>query len=326
MATQQSHARHILITQPRTASHLLVKILNLEGQNARIVPDYGYFFLPLHQKRYAIHDRLMKDWTEEETKNILAVAQECFDNLQQYAEDAEKEGQLAVFKEHSLLMTHPFFHAEQIHGEGTMVDEPTPLVGRDGATGTRSKFNKTCLSDEFLLTWRPTFLIRHPAMVITSMYRAAIHAGFKRESNEPHVSERTYFWTRSLYDFYASSSDTDSPFPIILDADDIMTSPELMTAYSRTAGFNPDQLRFQWDKVSDEALAEMSQIRRHMQSSLHASSGINMSKIAGDLDIDKEAAEWRKEFGEEGGRNLEGWVRAAMPDYEYLRERRFRLD
>lgn len=268
----------------------------------------------------------MKDWKDEETKSILAVAQECFENLQQYTDEAEKEGQFAVFKEHALLMSHPFFHAEQIHGQGTIVGDPTPMVGRDGVVGTRSKFNKTCLSDGFLHTWKPTFLIRHPAMVITSMYRAAIHAGFNRESNEPHVSERTYFWTRSLYDFYASSRDTSSPFPIVLDADDMMTSPALMTKYAKTVGFDPDQLRFQWDKVSAEALAEMSQIRRHMQSSLHASDGINMSKVAGDIDIAKEAVEWRKEFGEEGGRNLEGWVRAAMPDYEYLREKRFRLD
>lgn len=39
-----------------------------------------------------------------------------------------------------------------------------------------------------------------------------------------------------------------------------------------------------------------------------------------------ERGKWAEEFGETEARRIESWVRKAMPDYEYMRERRMRPD
>lgn len=47
-------------------------------------------------------------------------------------------------------------------------------------------------------------------------------------------------------------------------------------------------------------------------------------KTSTNIDIDAEANKWREEFGVEIAGYLDMWVRAAMPDYEYLKDRRLR--
>ena len=111
----------------------------------------------------------------------------------------------------------------------------------------------------------------------------------------------------------------------MLDADDMMTSPELMSKYARLAGLDPDKLRFSWEKASQEELSNMSAMARMMLSSLSASDSVNLDKVAGNLDIAKEAAKWRVEFGDEDGSKLESWVHAAMPDYEHMRSKRLTI-
>ncbi|KAF4468121.1 hypothetical protein FALBO_4996 [Fusarium albosuccineum] len=313
-------ARHLLVTSPRTASNLLVRILNLEGQGARPVKNNGYFWLPSVLKRYAVQGKPMSEWTTEEKKDIDEIEQQCFDNLLDYIKEAENEGQLVLFKEHALLLNHPFFESEFAHGKGTTVGKPTVL-----GSGTRSPSNKTVLSDEFLKTFKPTFLIRHPALSFASMYRAARSDALGRPHKEPSLVERSSIWARRLFDFYEAEHGQGGERPLVLDADDMMTSPELMLKYARLAGLDPDKLRFSWEKASQEALSNMSAMARMMLSSLNASEKVNLDKVAGDLDIAEEAAKWRVEFGDEGGNKLESWVRAAMPDYEYMRSKRLEI-
>ena len=63
---------------------------------------------------------------------------------------------------------------------------------------------------------------------------------------------------------------------------------------------------------------------RRMISTLTSSSGIMPDKTSTNIDIDAEANKWREEFGVEIAGYLDMWVRAAMPDYEYLKDRRLR--
>ena len=63
-----------------------------------------------------------------------------------------------------------------------------------------------------------------------------------------------------------------------------------------------------------------------MLSTLIASKGIEKSKTSIAVDIDAEAVKWRKEFGDHAANALEGWVRAAMPDYEFFEARRLRAE
>ncbi|KAM0549201.1 hypothetical protein ACHAPJ_009510 [Fusarium lateritium] len=321
IATSATHAtRHLLVTSPRTASNLLVRILNFEGQGARPTRSNGYFWISSIPKRYTLQRKPMLDWTTEEKKDLDEIEQQCFDNLMNYINEAEKEGQLVLFKEHALLLNHPFYESEFAHGKGTTVGEPTVL-----GSGKRSVLNKTVLSDELLRTFKPTFLIRHPALTLASMYRAARSDALNREHKEPSLVEQSSIWIRTLFDFYQAQHDNGGERPLVLDADDMMTSPELMLKYAKVAGLDPDKLRFSWEKATQEALNEMSAMAKMMLSSLNASDKVDLGKVAGDIDIDKEAAKWRNEFGDEGGDKLESWVRAAMPDYEYMRSKRLTI-
>ncbi|KAJ3534741.1 hypothetical protein NM208_g7415 [Fusarium decemcellulare] len=157
------------------------------------------------------------------------------------------------------------------------------------------------------------------------MYRAARSDALGRPHKEPSLVERSSIWARTLFDFYEAEHDHGGERPLVLDADDMMTSPELMTKYARLAGLDPDKLRFSWEMASQEALSNMSAMARMMLSSLNASDKVNLDKVAGDLDIAEEAVKWRAEFGDEGGNKLESWVRAAMPDYEYMRSKRLEI-
>ncbi len=138
--------------------------------------------------------------------------------------------------------------------------------------------------------------------------------------------ETTLKWNRTLYEFYAVHFGADSLWPIVLDADDIMTSPELLAKYAKLVGFDPDNLCFSWNRASEQELKVMSKNTKVMRAFLDGRSKIDASKVAGNIDIDAEAVKWRSEFGEEGGRKLEGWAKSMMPDYLALHVKRLRLE
>ncbi|EAQ92059.1 hypothetical protein CHGG_00294 [Chaetomium globosum CBS 148.51] len=326
--------RFWLITSPRTASNLLVKILNLDAQNVRPAENGGYFFLQAAVKRFSFHDTPLNTWKKEDRDAVYAVQQEAFDKLQEYLAAAEQEGQRVFVKEHAFVMNDAHYESEHIYGPEGVTGQPGTLVAQGIEHPTRSALNLTALPDEFLKTWRPTFLIRHPAMMLPSLYRTCIKDdvnGFvidgrpARPSKEPIKPEVTMKWIMALYNFYTAHFGENSDWPIVLDADDIMLNPQIVTKYASLVGFELDKLRFEWEKATEEKLQSMTPAGRIMLSSLNSSCGVDKGKVAGAVDIDAEAAKWRVEFGEEGGRNLEQWVREAMPDYLYLHAKRLRL-
>lgn len=68
----------------------------------------------------------------------------------------------------------------------------------------------------------------------------------------------------------------------------------------------------------------MSKVGQRMLSAISASSGIITGKTSINLDIDTEAKKWKEEFGEQEGEKVERMVRAAMPDYEFMKAKRLR--
>lgn len=317
--------RLLFISTPRTASNLFVKILNLDAQGVRPSGLGGYFFMPASRQRGELQRKPISQWTEDEVKSTIEAQQECFDKLQDYIEKAEEEKQLIFVKEHAALLNHPFIESAWLYGQGSS-REPTPLVPRGAASSTRSTLNKTCLSDEFLATWKPTFLIRHPAMIYTSMFRIFRLEGWERKRDSP-ARDLARHWQRALYDFYDKEIyDKDSDWPIILDADDIMIYPELLAKYARIVGFNEEKLIFSWDKATEEEVNRLPPQSQVAVSYLNASNKVDLNKVAGDIDIAQEAAKWREEFGEEDGAEIERLVQACMPDYEYMRSKRLTID
>ncbi|KAK4145157.1 uncharacterized protein C8A04DRAFT_10869 [Dichotomopilus funicola] len=236
-------------------------------------------------------------------------------------------------KEHAIMLNDPFFESKYTYGDDAVPSEPGLLVAHGVKHPTRSSLNLTSLPDEFLKIWHPTFLIRHPAMMLPSLYRTTLadlgpdaERLKARQGKGPLKHEATMKWIRTLYEFFAAYLPKDSMWPIVLDADDIMKTPELVTKYAPLADLDPAKLRFSWEMVPNEKIKTISKAHQVMTSSIRASSKTDTSKAAGAIDIDTENTKWRAEFGEEGCRNLEQWVRDMMPDYLAMHSKRLRLN
>ncbi|KAI0475250.1 hypothetical protein GGR56DRAFT_694835 [Xylariaceae sp. FL0804] len=330
MENSVQNPRFWLLTSPRTASNLFVRMLNLEQQNVRTAWNGGYFFMPSLPARMKLLSKPQKEWTNEETKSLHDQEQQCFDTLQDHLAAADENGERVFVKEHIWFLTRPYYLTQYEFGPDSFRGEPTPLRARGVDNPTHSEFNLTGLPDEFMKTWRPTILIRHPAMQFPSLFRTA-QSGIKlegvgRPNQEPFKCEGTNKWLRAMYNFYAEHFGEDSQWPIIVDADDIMLQPELVTKYAALVGLDPCKVTFSWEAAKPEEIEKQNEAARRMLSTINESTQVNLSKVAGNVNIDEEAEKWKAEFGEEKGAKLEKWVRDAMPDYEYLRGKRLRLD
>ncbi|KAG9235735.1 hypothetical protein BJ875DRAFT_528212 [Amylocarpus encephaloides] len=323
--------RYFLLTYPRTASNLLIKILNLDEQPSVQSSERGGYFLMPQLKAFielfgSNSSRHLRPWTLGEKAKVKESQQGCYETMKKHAEDAAKEGKGVFVKEHVPWLIRPSVEREFLFGSEGMggfswgVDAfPKQMT---------SKLNETIFPDEFLKMWKPTFLIRHPALAFPSDYRTSVDlngAEFARDRKGWEL-DMTLKWSRTLYDWYLlNTSSTDSNFPIILDADDIMRHPELMVKYSKLIGLDAEKLRFKWDAVSSEQQEGMWAPERRMRDSIDNSEGVIRGKSSIGIDLGEEGKRWKVEFGEMGGERLEGWVRGAMGDYEYLRGRRLRL-
>ncbi|KAJ5974923.1 hypothetical protein N7481_008630 [Penicillium waksmanii] len=330
-----------LITSPRTGSNLLLKILALEDQpNVAFRKHGGYFFMPL----LLLKTKLRCSWihveqlSADQREQVEECMKNCFHELNQHVESANSEGKLVVVKEHSNFLTDPVAKTRFLYGEESVTQEmPWELRGPNELVQltSRSIHNETILSDGFLKTWLPIFLIRHPALSFPSFYRACVRADGEefmksipgRRSCQMVMTMR---WTRKLHDFYvehfnesniqAEQGKAKAIWPIVLDADDIMTEPAVLVRLCNTIGLDRDRLRYQWEPA-DQVPPLWAQAFR---TTLDSSTTINTKKAAGDIDINEEGRKWRDEFGEEDGQMIENYVRAAMLDYNFLKSKRLR--
>ncbi|KAF7919111.1 uncharacterized protein EAE98_009431 [Botrytis deweyae] len=317
---------HLLLSSPRTASNLLITILNLENQPNIYTTErskHGYFFFDsFHTRKYLFtaDSPHMRDWTQEDRKKSLAAHQSCFETLRDHAIVAESEGKFAYVKEHAAWLINPvaltkFIYDEEVGEEGWTV--------KAFGSQTRSIGNDTLLPDEFLKEWMPTFLIRHPALVIPSFFRARHDVeglDYARKEWKCWKLDRTMKWSRDLYDWYRSQGTEE---PIVLDADDVMTNRDIMVKYAKMIGADPTRLRFSWDVESTEQdWGESTSAWRRMSSTLQSSSGILKGKTSAGLVVEEEVEKWKEEFGNEMAGNLETWVKDAMPHYEHMKAKR----
>lgn len=278
----------------------------------------------------------MGKWSQDEKDQIKQSYQECFDELERHVEMAKAEDKILFVKEHCYFLTEPVSESKLLFGEDS-VNEPQWTAQVPSTYGaaepTHSSANETILPDEFLHCWHPTFLIRHPALVFPSLYRAlSDNEEIEQKGKEELAMKTTFHWTRSLYDWYhqhlsksKSELDGEVTWPIVLDADDVMLEPAVIVHFCEIVGLDPSKLRFEWSPASKEDLEGLqSDVVRRMLSTLSASEGVMKGKASTNIDIDSEARQWREEFGEVEGEKVESWVRDAMPDYDFLKSKRLR--
>lgn len=325
--TDEPKIRYWLLTMPRTASNMVVRILNLDKQNVRPAENGGYFFFRSQMLRLPLYHKPLSEWTPSERDAVDMLQKQCFDALQDYLSAAEQTNEKVFVKEHVSFLNGIPFEFELMHG--VSVGDKSARLLLD-ANSTRSPLNMTSLPDEFLKTWHPTFLIRHPARMLPSLFRTALDDiqlfGKGRTKREPYKVETTLKFVRALYDFYLNHFGEASQWPLVLDADDIMMHPELMIKYASIVGLDPDKLQFSWSKTRQEVLDKLPKAQKLMFSVFNQSTGVDKGKVAGDVNLEVEAEKWKNEFGEESGSRLERYVRDAMSDYEYLHSRRLKMD
>ncbi|MCJ1296426.1 hypothetical protein MMC34_007992 [Xylographa carneopallida] len=288
------------------------------------------------REQLKLQGKNVDDWTQSEHDQMKQRCQDCFAELQKHIEATEAEDKIVFVKEHAYFMTEPAALSSYAFGRENVREAPwtVQIPGKRGSSVTRSSLNHTLLPDEFLQTWLPTFLIRHPALMFPSHYRTIVDTlGEEAAHAECECSEiMTLHWTRTLYDWYSEhipkperGSADETQWPLLLDADDIINNPDVVVRFSEVVGLDPAKLQFEWEPAEKGYVDQLhTDVSRRMRSTLTASTGIMKDKSSAEIDISVEAKKWKKEFGQSEGEKMETWVKASMPDYEYLCARRLK--
>lgn len=212
--------------------------------------------------------------------------------------------------------SHPFFPVlpekmlEYIH----LLDSPEPCHLRSE--------NFSLVPNTLLLRpgTIPLISIRDPRLCVPSAYRVL------ERMNLPHAGSRAFFlvttcnvWNCVLYNFYKSHGIE----PVVVDADDYMTSENFVRSLCVRLGLDPSKVRFDWDAVtSQQKEKQIHPMQYASQNTLYESSGLIAGRAAKNSDFTDASVKWKEEFGEDAGL-IEEMVALAMPHYQYLYERRW---
>lgn len=340
--------RLLLLSVPRTASNLLVKILNIHNQSNVLTNDKtGYFFYPAFistSRDPQLKNKPLDHWTDSQKSEVRAVFQQGLDSLEEYSARAQKENKIMFAKEHIFWILNPAAIDKMQRGVGTSHHFESfrlriPETYGSVSSQTFSSLNETVLPDEYLRTWQLAFIIRHPALAWPSMYRSNLKiskAGFIDDDGVMDASliNMSLHWTRILYDWSLEQPDVQAP-PLVMDAQDVIHNPQAVMRFCERAGLDTRAMQFEWsedteNKKSDSWKTDMRDPQKDFHlvaasiflSTLEESTGVAKDKTPANIDIAAEAQKWKGEFGEEVAQVIEKAVWDSMPDYEYLKARR----
>ncbi|KAJ5113927.1 hypothetical protein N7456_002461 [Penicillium angulare] len=342
--------RVLLVSIPRTASNLLVKVLNLPNQsNVHSNEKAGYFFYPgfVTAARGGYMEKPAEQWTNQEKEQVRATYQGCLDKIEECTSEAEEKNKMMFAKEHSFWMHPPASFQKKItgvHNEEFFNTFRVNTPEKYGSTRTYSPLNETIFSDEYLRSWQMIFIIRHPALTWPSFWRSMLKFSKEGIIDEDEVQGGTTManmsmrWSRSLYDWNLHQDRRHAP--PILDAYDLIHSPEVVIKFCEQAGMNSTALQFEWNCQADDSdhWASAQKVKevatktgvdeRHIRAShimlntLSHSSGLLKDKTPEEVDISTEMVKWKAEFGDEVAGKIKKAVWDSMPDYEYMKARR----
>lgn len=166
----------------------------------------------------------------------------------------------------------------------------------------------------------PVITIRNPRLVVPSAYkamRAVINGGGRANM----LVITCHVWGRLLYDYYQANGIQ----PLVIDADDYMTSEEFVRELCKRTGLSPDKAVFSWATATDEQQRNLARPFAAVQTTLMGSTGANPGRAAKNVDLAAEEAKWEEEFGMDIAREIRELVQLAMPHFEFLYERRLRV-
>lgn len=231
-----------------------------------------------------------------------------------------------MIKTHTCHLWEPSkLRQESIGGDGPGAD----LRSQSSHASTGTTTNPTLLEDDFLASWQPVFLIRHPALVFESWYRA--------ESQVAPIEIRDSVWScfmtfrhhRQLYDWYASNgtkkgleAPTSRTPIVVIDADDIIDGESAMSKLCEMCNMDPQSICREWEAKEPAGTQALSARHLSFMNGFWQSTSIDKSKSSRGLDIAAKHAEWKDKFGVDVANVLLAKVEEAMVDYEYMWEKR----
>lgn len=267
--------RLLLVSVPRTASNLLVKILNIHQQpDIHTNAKAGYFFYDAYMassgRGKQQHDGRL---TDDDKTSIRTVFQNCLATIEEESKQARAANKTFFTKEHAFWFVNPAAmraHADgkrhgqsddqaqaQAHGDDLDAFRLDVPEEEYGSTRTFSEGNFTVLPDEYLRTWRIAFVIRHPALAWPSMYRAMLKIaklGLLDEDGVKGTSAEnmTLKWTRCLFDWCYRQPD-EMVLPVIIDAHDVIHHPAAVLQFCEKTGLDTSLVQMEWDDPATTA-------------------------------------------------------------------------
>ncbi|EGD96838.1 hypothetical protein TESG_04266 [Trichophyton tonsurans CBS 112818] len=335
--SERSKCRDVfLFSVSRTLSNVFCRLLS--AQPGWVESDY-------HLQKGFFHSRDKSDWapldeiSDELRGEYIELTHQGVEILQKAREDAIKEDKHLLVKNHSFFTVEPSAlsnEAQRGKEVPSLTIVPRALAseaeGGISATPAQTKTNPTFFPDEYLLSWQPVFMIRHPALVVESWYRAETRV-VPINVKDKVWSYVTFWYSRSLYDWYvaratesngtksaAEGYSAPSPWPIVVDADDVL-SGECLAKLCSACGMSVEHIKVEWEELPLEA-QDVS--KRHMSymRDLWTSTGLDQSKSSKGLDMEVRYGKWKEEFGDSVAEDLYELFQKLMPDYEYLKRRK----
>lgn len=186
------------------------------------------------------------------------------------------------------------------------------------------------MPDDFLAFWQPVFLIRHPALVFESWYRAETRVESIDIRDSAWDCFQTFRYSRKLFDWFVhhttdsndqKTPDAESVYPIVIDANEIIETNSAIVKLCNLLKMDPRSVCYSWKPSQPPTHADLSLRHLSFMGSFWASDSIDKTKSSKGLDIGVKEAQWRDEFGVTVADALVTKVNDAMADYNYLREK-----
>lgn len=213
----------------------------------------------------AMEENWIKPYLEDEEANaayppVLELAQQKFEGA---IESSEADGKIFFGKEHILCLLDQDLILSTLRREDKATVFP-PVAS-----------NPTYISDDLLKTLTPIITIRHPLLMIDSLWRAQQALTKMVPEDEDFEFQITLKWTRILYDYFKDQLGIE---PVVLDSEDFIYNTKAVTdKLCAMYGLDPDGVKDTWDPVPKEYWPK-SEIAKTYVGHMLASKGIERSE------------------------------------------------
>ncbi|KAL2847163.1 hypothetical protein BJY01DRAFT_246937 [Aspergillus pseudoustus] len=191
---------------------------------------------------------------------------------------------------------------------------------------TYSPRNQTVFPDEYLRTWRMTFVISHPVILFPRIYGTLCLAKMPAHKTRLLCGlYMTYRWLRGLYDWCQQQDGSGSQqlAPIIIEGEELRYRPlPVIPDYCATTGLPVDYHRV----LINSLLVENDKNSAFDQALANAVKSLTEGgKSSLDAWIEVGKCRWVVDYGQEAADMLEDFARAAEEDFVYLYANRMRM-